>query len=246
MTFVKKNHIYSDFIPSRDEIHLWHVDLTTLYGFDALNDLLNTEEKARYHRFYFDKHRALFAASRKALRLILAKYLLMSPAEVTFDFGRYGKPELSAPFNDLHFNMSHTKTHCLIGISLMPLGVDIEAVSKRDYFALAKFSFSQKECDLLRTMPEADIADGFFRIWSQKEAFIKQCGRGLNYPLKSFSCSPIPPETLLSVTEGALMDYWLYAYKFNVSTFAAVCLKGTAKEIKTIHFDINSHHYAAI
>ena len=69
------------------------------------------------------------------------------------------------------------------------IGVDIEQLKPRDFLGLAKHSFSFKEEQAVALAKEIDRSDIFYKIWCQKEAFIKFEGRGLRYPLKEFSVS---------------------------------------------------------
>jgi 4'-phosphopantetheinyl transferase len=72
-----------------------------------------------------------YIVARGALRLILARYLAISPARVAFHYGLHGKPSLVSPSpgGALEFNLSHTDDIALYAVTRgIPLGVDVEGI----------------------------------------------------------------------------------------------------------------------
>ena len=78
---------------------------------------------------------------------------------------------------DIHFSLSHTKTHVLCAVSDSPVGVDIETVRS------IRPGVPERVC----TPSELLIFD-FFDLWVLKESFIKLSGN-TNTPLKSICFS---------------------------------------------------------
>ena len=109
-------------------------------------------------------------------RTLLARALSPSPVpEIVF--GEQGKPA----FVDAHpywFNLSHSGDDIALLLSDEgEVGCDIEVIRPRDNWqALANAVFSVAEhAELEREAPEAKLA-AFWRIWTRKEAIVKQRG----------------------------------------------------------------------
>ena len=69
---------------------------------------LAPDERLRAQRFRFERDAWKFSVARVTLRRILAKYLSVAPAWITFAYGPHGKPELASPRAPLMFNVSHS------------------------------------------------------------------------------------------------------------------------------------------
>lgn len=153
--------------------------------------LLDTEETAHYHRFYFDKDRQHYLAAHALLRLTLSRYAPVRPEEWRFERGPKGKPEIAADMGlpRLRFNLSHTQglVACVVALDCQ-CGIDVEhARTMRDMHGVAEAVFSKAEIAWLRAQPEEKQAETFFTFWTLKEAYIKATGEGLSAPLQSIS-----------------------------------------------------------
>lgn len=78
-------------------------------------------------------------------------------------FSPHGKPDFQR--RDLHFSLSHTKTHALCAVSSQPVGADIEA-RRAINPALP-----------LRVLSPGESGADFFDMWVLKESYIKLLGR---------------------------------------------------------------------
>jgi 4'-phosphopantetheinyl transferase len=89
----------------------------------------------------------------------------------------------------VRFNVSHSGERGLLAFAMdRDVGVDIEF--KRpdvDFAALARSSFSQRECSAVTALLSPEQAELFYEYWTCKEACIKCDGRGLSVPLDGFS-----------------------------------------------------------
>lgn len=177
---------------SSGEVDIWHASRAST-GFDrtfALR-LLSEDENFRMMRFHFEKDRDNFLFARSMLRILLASYLGIPPAELRFAYSAHGKPSLAASSVSLEFNLSHSNGDVLIATCLgRKIGVDIESVRHDlDVHEIAHRFFSEKEHATLRATPAASRYDTFFACWTRKEAFVKARGEGLSCPLDSFDVS---------------------------------------------------------
>ncbi len=154
----------TDFIPfssppllSDDEIHLW------IFPHAANADgIIDTE------RF---------------LRRTLGLYLGAEAGHVPIQRDAFGKPHLVGA--ELQFNLSHSRSVLLIGLShQQALGVDIEqGVRARPYLELARRYFTAPEAEALAALPIERLPHAFLDLWSAKEAVLKALGRGIAFGL---------------------------------------------------------------
>lgn len=176
-----------------ETVHLWHIDLRAApAGADPYKSL-SADERTRAARFHHDRDRTRFTVARARLRLILGAYLGRRPTDIQFYYSAFGKPALADERNGLRFNLSHSEDHCLIALARgRDVGVDIEAVTRSvEIMPLAARFFSPTESDALSRLPADRRRQGFFTIWTQKEAFVKAKGDGLSRALDSFDVSPV-------------------------------------------------------
>ena len=104
-----------------DAIHVWLVVLQqTQDVVSRLTSTLSVDEKQRCERFHFDGDRRRYTMARGALRMILSGYLEVSPRDLRFEQGRYGKPHLVSPSREpnLEFNLSHCEDLALIAVTV--------------------------------------------------------------------------------------------------------------------------------
>jgi 4'-phosphopantetheinyl transferase len=187
------------------EIHLWRAYLdceeTVLRRFKAT---LASDERDRAQRYFFQRDRDHFMASRGVLRELLGKYVTRAPDEIEFEYTPQGKPSLRPEglTPPIRFNVSHSHGLALFAFAVgRNLGVDVELV-RPDFGGdeIAERYFAPQEVEELRILPASLRAEAFFLCWTRKEAYVKARGEGLQIPLDSFhvSLTPGQPEQLYS------------------------------------------------
>ena len=163
---------------------------------------LSGDERQRADRHHFQRDRMDFVSARAWLRAVLSTYLDRPPGSVAFRYGPFEKPYLSGEMaSDLQFSMAHSHGQALLAICrAFEIGADLELVRPIRDDVAGQF-FSASEVAALRTLPEPERLDGFYRCWTRKEAYVKALGSGLNVPLSGFEMSlrPGEPARLLSV-----------------------------------------------
>lgn len=178
------------------DIHVWRVSLE---GEEALcaarESLLSPDERARADRFRMARDRRRSILARSALRIILARSLNVEPSALRFEYGPHGKPALSGPAAPLSFNVSHSDDLALIAVREGgPIGVDIERIrADMGGDEIAERFFCPAERAWLLSLPSDQRPDGFFTLWTRKEAYIKARGSGLWHDLHAFDVSQSPP-----------------------------------------------------
>jgi 4'-phosphopantetheinyl transferase len=122
------------------------------------------------------------------IRSIICSKLNMANKEIHFTVESYGKPCV-AGLPSFHFNIAHSGHWIVCAVDCDPVGIDIEEI-KPINLDVAKYFFSIQEYRWLMDQDEAARLSGFYELWTLKESFIKWLGKGLSYPLQSFSIQP--------------------------------------------------------
>jgi 4'-phosphopantetheinyl transferase len=175
-------------------VHLWSSSLNlSPESLDEAYTILADDEIERARRYKLPGDRRRFVSARVFLRKTLATYLSVSPFELSFVYGAFGKPGLS-PRPDgtrVEFNLSHSGDMAILAVTGGPdVGIDVEQViPMSDLQGMASRFFSAYENAILSEVP-LHIRDlAFYCCWTRKEAFLKALGCGLAHPLNSFDVS---------------------------------------------------------
>jgi 4'-phosphopantetheinyl transferase len=149
---------------------------------------LSAAEQDRANRFLHAQDRIMFALTRAVLRALLSEATGVPADQILFAEGPYGKPGL-AGIGGPHFNVSHSGSWALIGLSdSRPIGVDIELMRRAGgELELARSFFSDAEYRALEGQENGSLLHSFYKIWTCKEAILKALGVGISVHLKDFS-----------------------------------------------------------
>ncbi len=156
---------------------------------------LSPAEQEQAGRFRFEKDARHWRACRAALRGVLGEALGLSPAAVALEFGEFGKPRLAAPFDDLHFNLSHCHDLALIALCPDgPVGVDIEPADRASSLLGCESAFCHP--DEMASLPDDETARAGMLLdcWTAKESLLKAVGTGFSLAAQSVSVAA-PPES---------------------------------------------------
>jgi 4'-phosphopantetheinyl transferase len=90
-----------------------------------------------------------------------------------FLYNDYGAPYING---GPYFSISHCKAGIAVAVSEKPVGIDIEAI-RTFKLELMRKTMNEKEQEhiLMSAKPEVE----FIRLWTQKEALLKQLGTGI-------------------------------------------------------------------
>jgi 4'-phosphopantetheinyl transferase len=175
-------------------VYVWPVHNVAPIAVAAEFDrLLSPDERDRAAGFRSDHLRHSFVLARGSLRILLGRYLSVSPASIRFTYSSRGKPALSAPAC-LDFNASHSGGLAVFAFTTgLEIGVDVEQVrSLPDIEDIARRFFCFEETEEIMSLPEKQRNRAFFRCWTRKEAYIKAIGDGLSAPLNGFRVTVQP------------------------------------------------------
>lgn len=200
---------------SNREVHVWRADLGGSEAeIQTVSALLAPDERQKGARFYFEKDRHQYCATRGLLRLILSRYLSKPPGSLQFTHSPYGKPFLLVQASDhdlLQFNVSHSHEIALIAVARHEVGIDVEY--RRAEFGwqeIVSRYFSENEVQMLAQVPQQQQNQAFYEGWTRKEAYIKARGQGLSISLNQFDVSLAPdvPAALLRTADDQDPIQW--------------------------------------
>jgi 4'-phosphopantetheinyl transferase len=224
------------------EVHLWHLRLIIPAGqADAWSARLAPDERQRAERFAFPHLRERFVAAHAQLRRLLGAYLDLAPERLEFEITERGKPSL--PGCPLHFNLSHTNDHALVAVTRAgEIGVDLECLDRAvDRSGIARRFFSAAEAAELGALPEAQQIEGFFNLWTRKEAWLKCTGQGISDGLNrvEFNCRPGQPARLLRIDgdERKAEGWWIESFQAPGRSVGAVAIRLPAVRLQRFAFE---------
>lgn len=165
---------------------LWMVDAdaVTDAGLQRLRGWLSPGEMARHQRFVRAQRQRQFIVGRVLLRMALGRLLSVTPQEIRLEEQVGKAPRLVAPLPQgvqPGFSIAHSGRWVACAVSAQTaLGLDIEMMdASRDLHALAAQAFDSAEMAQwarLQKLPDPQRAEGFYRLWSAKEARFKLGG----------------------------------------------------------------------
>lgn len=136
--------------------------------------VLPTERQEKIERLRFEKDKLLSLAAGLLIRREIG--------DVPMRMNEHGKPY--AVDSGTYFSVSHSGDCDVIAVDDREIGVDVEKLPDKDYMKIAERFYHPGE---LRYVQNAeDPARAFTRIWTRKEAYLKQIGIGIATDLRAF------------------------------------------------------------
>lgn len=176
---------------------------------------------------------------------MLSKYLHRPPTEIDYFTNAEGK--LLIQDGEIGFNLSHSsdKVAFIFGLRKQ-LGIDIEYIKPVDELAeIVNGFFSITEKKALEQIGPDTIIKKFFKIWTQKEAYVKAIGKGLAIPFRDFSVSVEDQPSLWLINDQKIAGMKMGVWSFTVGEDyqAAVCMPAeTTREIRIFHGTIKCNN----
>lgn len=118
---------------------------------------------------------------RRLARALAARALGVDASGVRFQRAEDGAQSLVAPAA-AYVSASGRDDWCLVALGLRPLGVDVERASPEPQAVDKLFDISEQL--KLMTLPHAERAEAFGRLWAIKEAWAKAARAPLDQSLK--------------------------------------------------------------
>lgn len=227
----------------REEVHIWAVPLVaTIPQLTSRAAILSSEERHRADQFRLDAPRQRFVITRAALRILLGRYLGLTPADVAIAVDANNKPQLADGQNasDLRFNVAHSDNLALIAVSHgSEIGVDVERLRLvRHAEHIARRYFHSVEIEVIAAAAPGARDAAFMRCWTGKEAVLKAIGTGITGSLADFEVSLDDGKesgTLIDVSKishGQFARCWVRRLDVGDEYAAAVAVVGSDRNVR--------------
>lgn len=160
---------------------LWELHLVPCPD-DAVRAQLTPADRARLARLP-PTHRNRLLARRAIVPALAAKALGCSPQELMWSSEDGPRVVRAWTGRELHVSISVSGSRCLLALSSLPVGVDLEVLSDvPEALAIAELLLSRSEQAWISgagAAGPATVSDRFLRTWVRKEAVVKCTGTGL-------------------------------------------------------------------
>lgn len=195
-------------LPAR-AVHIWRFSLiSTRQEISALGHWLSQRENAALDRLVSRVERDKRIVAWGRLRFVLSRYLGCLPGDIQIEREPSGRPEIVHPESaGLRFNLAHSGSLGLAGISANAIGVDIEKIrDTMDVERLATRFFTRNESEAIARLPEDERVEAFFRVWVRKESYLKAAGGGVPASLSKCEVSADVTDPRVLATEFEVVD----------------------------------------
>jgi len=153
-----------------------------IWDFDLYAALGEISEQRRQQALKFRHEQG---RRTSVLAYLLLKQALREGYGITanplFEYGEHGKPAIIG-HPEIHFSLSHCRDAVACAVGSRPVGIDVESI--REYKEpLARYTMNDDELGQIVAAPRPEVA--FIRLWTMKEAALKQIGTGISNELKT-------------------------------------------------------------
>lgn len=153
-------------------------------------DCMSKERRDEVMRLVSKDKRTSKIAADRLCRKAVSDFCGVSPEKIEFKKNKYGKP-FAKDFS-VHFSISHSGDMVVCAVSDKKVGIDIEKIKPFNPKAAERFA-TEKELEYIRS-----TENGFFEMWTLKEAYFKCIGTGLGADIKNVSFEITPSRIFCS------------------------------------------------
>lgn len=140
---------------------------------------MSEERKKSVMRLQNENKRKAKIAADNLCRLAISEHCAVDAKSIKISLSEDGKP--FAVDCNVNFNISHSGNWVICAVSENEIGIDIEKIRSVNPRAAEKFACAEE----LKYI--ASHENGFFEIWTLKEAYFKCIGTGLGADIKTVS-----------------------------------------------------------
>ena len=190
---------------------------------EVLAEMLSAEKRRRFYSLRNPADRQRLITGDMLVKRVLTEKLHCMPQELNFCSNSDGKPCLMTP-NGIFFNLSHSGNYAVAVFSDEETGIDIEEIKPvNDQLKVARVFMSDKEYSLFSVLPEKDRQPWFYRLWTAKESFVKNTGRGVFEGLQSITIDFSGKRIMVYKDEKLLPGYYFQEFSINPRYALFIC-----------------------
>lgn len=161
------------------KIYKCNISDVTQNELDVWYDEMSEERKSEVMRMVNEKKKISKIISDHLCRKAVSEFCDASQEKIVFIKNNHGKPY--AKNLPVYFSVSHSSDTVVCAVSDKEIGIDIEKIKPFNPKAAKKFAV-EKELEYI-----GRNKNGFFEIWTLKEAYFKCIGTGLGADIKNVS-----------------------------------------------------------
>ncbi|MBR3779734.1 MAG: 4'-phosphopantetheinyl transferase superfamily protein [Clostridia bacterium] len=140
---------------------------------------MSEKKKEAVRKLLVPQKQKLKIAADHICRKAISEFCGIPAQDIEFSVSEFGKPYIKGL--NVHFNISHSGDCAVCAVSDKEIGVDIEKIRSINPETSKRFA-CENEQDYIDSH-----TDGFFEIWTLKEAYFKCIGTGLGADIKTVS-----------------------------------------------------------
>ncbi|MGL4797768.1 MAG: 4'-phosphopantetheinyl transferase family protein [Cellulosilyticaceae bacterium] len=165
---------------------LYVLNIGEAFGEGLEEKLAHIPEDVHDQVLKFKKHedRVRKLYSRLLVDRVVSENLGQGLSKTEIVRNAYGKPYVKAS-DSFYFNVSHAKEWIVCAVDCEEIGVDVEYVAPLDLALAERFFAENEKAYIFSKQPNQQI-EAFYEIWTLKESYIKQQGKGLSIDLRDF------------------------------------------------------------
>lgn len=148
------------------------------------------------------------------------------PKDIEISYGHKGKPYYKGI--PVHFSVSHTAGMWICMIGKAPCGIDIQIAKECNYDKIAERHFTEGEKKFI----ERFGIEGFYRIWTHREAFGKYTGEGFYGKMPAFADEEGNLVDMVCALEEKDKPAYIIDVPIASDIICAYCTGGESDEIK--------------
>ncbi len=161
------------------KVYSYNISDASDADFSEWFDAMSSERKEAVKRIKVPQKQKLKIAADHICRKAISEFCSADPDKIGFSVSEHGKPY--AKNLDVHFSISHSGDLVICAVSDKETGIDIEKIREINPDTAKRFA-SENELKYTETHQ-----NGFFEIWTLKEAYFKCIGTGLGADIKNVS-----------------------------------------------------------
>ncbi len=199
-----------------NNLYIEKYDYNYVYN-SKIKESLSVEEKYKYDRYKYDDDKNKFLQRHITLRQIL---LSNNIGESIVSYNNFGQPilqNIQSNKNSWNISLSSSTNFFTIFISNSKhIGVDIEFIKKIDISdSLINLVLHPNEKTLYYNMPPHLRINYFYKLWTEKESYVKSIGIGLLLDLRNIELEKIKEKYFLRnfLFENHLISYCILDIK---------------------------------
>ena len=185
---------------------------------------------------HIEEHEAGLSLLLTGLRELASLKITPKQLNEKIILSEHKKPVLSAP--DLSFNISHSHGLAVCAFASESVGIDVERIRPvRENLAGRVLSSAEHECFAVAGAFSDEV---FMRFWTLKEAYGKQSGIGISYPVNE-TCfvlpESFPPEGRCTKLSSPVPGFSFFQWKLPGDYILSLCCgKEYVSEQIMLHF----------